>query len=199
MSMVAQVPQPKGHSQGDYIMNEHLEPVFEVLLPELEGAEIEYWVYGGVSIAACVGRFIRKNEDVDIFVKDTDFESTRSILHDLCSRKNFTLELKTRPRPKLEVIDKREILSVVPVYLKDGVVQFRFKNGPAEYPYEILERVVRNVSGYSLFTPPDEYIRKLFATYLSFRPDVRNRKKTRIDAKEILTPDEFAHLYPQCE
>ncbi len=177
-------------------MNEHLRPVFEVLLPTLERAEIECWVYGGVGIAARAGTFIRHNRDVDVFVRDAAFQNARSVLDDLCNQSGLTLKHRVRPRPTLEVIDESEILSVVPVYLKDRVAQFIFRNGSAEYPHEILERVARNVSGYTLFTPPDEYVKRLFMTYLSFRPDVKNRKKTRVDAKAILTPDEFHHLYP---
>jgi len=33
-------------------MNQHLEPVFKVLLPALEKSRVDYWVYGGVSIVA---------------------------------------------------------------------------------------------------------------------------------------------------
>ncbi len=180
-------------------MNKHLEPVFEVLLPGLEKAEVEYWVYGGVSIAAFAGRFIRENKDVDIFVKEADFENTKSVLDDLCNRYGF----KPKPckplrnqRPKLEVIDKSEILSVVPVYLKERVVEFRFKNGTAEYPYPILERVERHISSYHFFTPPDEYVKTLFIKYLTLRPNVKNRRNTRKDAETILTPDEIGQLYP---
>ena len=36
------------------MMNEHLEVVFKNLLPELEKTGIDYFVYGGVSIAAYV-------------------------------------------------------------------------------------------------------------------------------------------------
>jgi len=33
-------------------MNKHLKPVFEVLLPGLEEAQIDYRVFGGVSMAS---------------------------------------------------------------------------------------------------------------------------------------------------
>lgn len=178
-------------------MNVHLEPVFRILLPELERAEIEYWVYGGIGIAACAGRFIRRNADVDIFVKDTAFEKTRSILQDTCCQNLLKLKskrLKRVGRPKLEVIGKGEILSVVPAYVEGKVVRFEFSNRPAEYPFQMLERVERNISSYRFFTPRDEYIKGLFITYLTLRPRVKKKPKIRTDAKVVLTPDEFREL-----
>jgi hypothetical protein len=66
-------------------MNKHLQPVFNILLPELKKYGIDYWVYGGVSIAAYAGRFIRRNKDVDVFVKNIDFERAKLILEN-CNR-----------------------------------------------------------------------------------------------------------------
>ena len=83
-------------------MNEHLQPVFEILLPELERARIQYWVYEGMGIAGVVGEFIRKNGDVDIFVREADFGNTESVLRGVCSRHSFKLTLKRGWRPKLE-------------------------------------------------------------------------------------------------
>ena len=51
------------------MMNSELKPVFNKLLPQLVQAKIDYWVFGGVSVAAYTGSFIRDNKDVDIFVK----------------------------------------------------------------------------------------------------------------------------------
>src|SRR3989339_726482 len=42
-------------------MNEHLEPIFRIFLTGLEESEIDYWVYGGIAVAALVGRFIKKD------------------------------------------------------------------------------------------------------------------------------------------
>jgi hypothetical protein len=43
-------------------MNEHLEPVFIVLLPGLEKAGIDYWVFAGVAIAGLQGEFFVKTK-----------------------------------------------------------------------------------------------------------------------------------------
>ena|ERR1700741_1910188 len=45
-------------------MNEHLAPIFSVVLPELHRSGSKYWVYGGVAIAGIKGNFLRPNPDV---------------------------------------------------------------------------------------------------------------------------------------
>ncbi|MHC4229367.1 MAG: nucleotidyltransferase domain-containing protein [Planctomycetota bacterium] len=170
--------------------NRHLEPVFQVLLPAIDEAGIDYWVYGGIGIAASAGEFLRDNIDVDIFVKETEFENTRLILKHSCNQNNFKLlnckPLRRAHRPKFEIwTGKQEILSVVPVYIKDDIVEFRFLKGPEEYPLQILQKVERNISGYRFFTPPDEYIKKLLMNYLKARSDKRKGPKIQIDAKAI--------------
>ena len=181
-------------------MNEHLQLVFEILLPELERAGIQYWVYGGMGIAGVVGEFIRKNTDVDIFVEDADFENATSLLDDICRQNNLEPNLIGGRRPKFEVkvkaTDRRDTLSVVPVYREDGLVKFIFRPRPARYPDQILERTPRNICAYSFFSPPDGYVKELFKTYLTNRPGVKGRKKIQTDAKAILTPEEFRAFFP---
>jgi hypothetical protein len=192
-------------------MNEHLQPVFEVLLPQLERQGIEYWVYGGVGIAGVAGEFFRNNADVDIFVEEADYENAIQALddacrqNDVCKRNGFVVK-RCRPlrneRPKCEVkatkkTDKgtKEVLSVVPVYRKDGLVEFRFGSGKlARYCGDILDRIPRNICGYSFFSPPDAYIRELFKTYLKNRPGKRKCEKVRKDAQKILTVEECRAL-----
>lgn len=110
-------------------MNENLEPVFNILLPGLESSGIDYWVYGGVSVAACAGEFIRDNKDVDVFVRDTDFEKGKSSLYKICVKYNFKL-IYIQPKnagekPKINIeIDNNERLSVIPGRREGDVVQF---------------------------------------------------------------------------
>ncbi len=61
-------------------MNEHLRPIFTVVLPAIESASIKYWVYGGVAIASVAGDFFRHNDDVDIFFMDEDFDSIKTAI-----------------------------------------------------------------------------------------------------------------------
>lgn len=179
-------------------MNKHLEPVFKIMLPELEKNEIDYWVYGGVSVAAYVGRFIRRNPDVDVFVKDNDFERVKLILEDLCNKNNFKLINSPPPkdnrRSKLDIkIDKKR-LSVISVYLKNNVVVFEYPEGDQIYFNQILNKIKRNISGFRFFTPQNEYIKELFKNHIIARPDKRSRLEYKIDAKAILSSQELAKL-----
>src|SRR4030042_4392151 len=140
-------------------INEHLAPIFKFLLPRLENAGIDYWVYGGVAVAAYAGKFIRPNRDVDIFVRQEDFNKVKLVLEEFCSEQenvNFKecnlLNRGNYSRPKLEVkIDKVERLSVVPVYLKDENSILVFGNGAKYFSVEILEKIERNIFGYRFF------------------------------------------------
>ncbi len=181
-------------------MNEHLEPVFNILLPELKKAEIDYWVYGGVSIAACVGEFIRPNKDVDVFVRDMDFEKAKSVLDKICVKNNFNLiyiqPKKEGEKPKINIkIDNNERLSIIPAYLNNDTIEFKYpKNmgGNEQYPTQILERIERNISGYKFFTPQDRFIKEIFIKHTNARQDKKTRKYFKIDARAILNSQELA-------
>lgn len=189
---------PKAPSQGDAIMNEHLQPVLGTLLPELERGGIQYWVYGGVGVAAVVGEFSRRNTDVDIFVEEPDFVKATSLLENKCREIGFAPNLIVGRRPKFEVkekvTDKDDILSVVPVYRKDGSVTFIFQRRSATYPDEIIDRIRRNIGDYEFFTPPDKWIQELFKTYVRNRPEKKKCGKVLEDAQKILTLEERREL-----
>lgn len=179
-------------------MNKHLEPVFKIILPELEKSGIDYWAYGGVSVAAYVGRFIRQNPDVDVFVKDNDFERVKLILEDLCNKNNFKLiyspPSKDSHRSKLDIkIDKKR-LSVISIYLKNNVVVFEYPEGNQIYSDQILNKIKRNISGFRFFTPQNEYIKELFKNHIIARPGKRSRSRYKIDAKAMLNSEELAKL-----
>jgi len=178
-------------------MNNHLKPVFDILLPELEKNDINYWVYGGVAVAAFKGKFFRKNADVDVFVKKNDFEKAKRILDDL-SLPALTLkdcQPLTREgydRPKLNIkINRRERMSIVPVYFKDDIAKLIFENGVKVYPVSILSRVKRSISGYNFFTPPNDVVKKIFIDSLDSK---RSNKKVVKDAFAILTSEEVARI-----
>jgi hypothetical protein len=179
-------------------MNEHLKPVFQVLLPELEKAEIDYWVFGGISIAAYCGKFIRDNEDVDIFLRDADFKKAESILDSLCKKWNFELIYhppKSNEKPKIDIkIGKHERFSVVPAYQGNNIVVLKYSDGNEEYSNQILKKVERNISGYRFFTPQDIFIKEMFINHIKTRPDKKKRGKIKNDAKAILSPEELSSL-----
>jgi len=140
-------------------MNKHLKPIFEIFLPDLIEAQIDYWVFGGVSVAAYTGKFLRFNKDVDIFIKEAGMDNALSILESRCYDQDFVWN-KCRPlradgfsRPKLEVKKgPNEILSIVPVFLETNQAALVFGNGVKKYPMEILERIKREVSGNVFYT-----------------------------------------------
>jgi len=181
-------------------MNEHLEVVFNNLLPELERAGIDCFVYGGVSIAAYKGRFIRKNKDVDTFVRDTDFDKSKSKLKSFCKlNEKYKFKCycpeKGNDKHKIDIsYDNKKIFSVVAAYQENDLVVFRYSNGNEKYSKQILEKVERNISGYKYFTPPNRFIKEIFINHIKARPDKRKRKNFQKDAKAILNSEEIGKL-----
>jgi len=187
-------------------MNEHLEPIFNTVLVELEKTGIDYWVYAGIGIAGCVGRFIRKNKDVDIFVKEVDFDRATSVLTKLFSQLdsfmfdlNGILKRGNYERPKWEakiVGQKGDIFSMVPTFEgKDNVIMV-FDEGAKSFSKKILNKVERNISSYRFFIPPRESVKEIFLYCLSKRKDWQKRKSKRMDGEAILSPDEFKKAFP---
>jgi len=179
-------------------MNNHLAPIFQLVLSRLEKNHLDYWVYGGVTIAAYAGRFVRDNQDVDIFVKDNDFNTLIQITNILCIQYNFKHKLTykgTAKRPRVEIlIDGIERFSAVPIYEQAERVIFKYDDGDQEYSSSILEKVERNISGYRFFTSQDSYIKEMFINHIKARPDKVTREKIIIDAMVILSPEERASL-----
>lgn len=188
-------------------MNKHLEPVFNVILPKLEKAGIVYWVYAGIAIAEVHGAFFRKNDDVDIFVKQTNFEESIIILKELCDRSNNflfknrgILEKGNYKRPKWEVIDlkiKKEIFSIVPAYVEGNIVKLVFGNGVKDFTVRILERLEKNISEYKFFTPPRADIKEIFLYCFRNRKNWKTREDIKKDAKVILSPNEYDKYFLQ--
>jgi hypothetical protein len=147
------------------------------------------------------GRVFCKNKDVDIFVRETDFEKSVTILKDLCDKqghlcfkKRNILKREHYKRPGWEVIDiksGKEIFSIVPAYVEGNVVKLIFGNGVKDFPDRILEKVERSISGHKFFTPPREDLKKIFLYCFRNRKNWKTRKDIRKDAKVILSPEEF--------
>jgi len=180
-------------------LNEHLEPVFEIVLPKIASANIPYWVYGGLGYASMVGRFYRNNPDVDLFVLDNDFEKVENILETICQENAWKI-CKTfirSGRPKIELcIKEKERLSVIPACKTGNSVKFTFNEGSKEYPLESLTQVERNLGGYRFKTPQDGFLKILLIGYLESKRNYSNRKKRIEDAKHVLTREEFLKYFP---
>lgn len=179
-------------------MNKHLEPVFSLLLPELEKRGIEYWVFGGVGVAACVGEFVRENGDVDIFVREIDFEKAKAALYDLCSHPGLEAvpPREQDSKYKLEIKKEgKEIFSVIPVFLEKDLIRFKYPKkygGDEIYSIKDLERTERNISGYRFFTPTERLIMQKFFRHLAARPEKLKRVPVRKDIAAISRRGEAA-------
>ena len=186
-------------------MNEHLKPVFDLLLPKLDAAKIDYWVYGGVSIAGMFSQFHRYNKDVDVFVKNADFEDARLALESVCENQEFNHCTKTSPetaRPKFEIFDSdmKEIFSMIPVYQEGSDVIFKYPKafgGSEVFSVGIYEKEERYVSGYRFFTSQDKYVKEFFIKHMKTRPKERLMMRPNTfckDAKLLLSVAEIKEI-----
>jgi len=174
-------------------MNEHLAPVFKIILPELEKNNIDYWVYGGVSIAGYAQKFIRENSDIDIFIKECDFEKTHEYLKQLCKKNDFELCIDWKKgRPRINVkIEKKNRFSMIPVFLKSDTALFKYKDGDQKFPLEILNKIRRSISNYKFFTTEDRFIKEMFIKHIEVRRDKIKKLKIIKDANTILNSKEI--------
>ncbi len=180
--------------------NEHLSGVFAEILPAFVQACRQYWVYGGVGIAGLKGKFIRDNDDVDIYVTSTDFESARQLLGDLYKRnKVWKLEdatpLPGRPKVNLLVLGK-ELLSMVPVYETDKGVEFRANTLELLPREHALTQERRQIGGYSFFSPPESIVKTILRSILIERPNLLTNPKSRrrVDAMAIFSQEELTEI-----
>jgi hypothetical protein len=178
-------------------VNEHLTPVFEVVLPAIEHAGIPYWVYGGVAIAGINGEFVRANTDVDLFVVDEDYEAARDSIELLGKELGWTpRDTNFRARPKrewFELGNDKDLLSIMPVYKGDGRVRIVFQTSTNDYPISVLTQRQRRLGPFVFPTPDNSYIKDLFIRNLKYliksgrfrdRPELR--EKYEKDANVIL-------------
>ena len=180
-------------------MNDHLKPIFEIVIPRLEKANIAYWVYGGVGYASMVGRFYRKNTDVDLFVLENEFEKVEALLEHVCKEGNWkTCKSFNRfNRPKIELYAKRrERCSVIPVYKANSYVSFKFSRRPKDYPLDILTPVKRKLESFEFHSPQDNFLKQLLLDYLGCKKKYPNKDKRIEDARHILSQSEFEKYFP---
>ena len=179
------------------IMNEHLKPIFEKVLPAIENLKIDYWVYGGVAVASMRGDWIRFNQDVDTAVMEKDFEKTAAILMNLAYINKWRTRVTDfRGRPKLDLYPNigQENFSLIPLYKINNQVEFKF-GYKIRLPESVMLREKRTIKNHSFFTFKDEYIRQLLMHYLRHNKVGKEDKHIR-DALEILDKDEISELVP---
>jgi len=177
-------------------MNEHLAPVFEVVIPELDRSGSKYWVYGGVAIAGIKGEFLRFNPDVDLFVMEDDYgkiiETIAGLESELGWRPEDADAERRKKRHWFAPDQKEDVLSVVPVFRAGD--QTRFVFGRRTYTLQnVLSSEVRTISGFTFVTPSTALIKELFlrkAYSGSHLLDSRIRKM-KTDAKVIMAAEEY--------
>lgn len=176
-------------------MNEHLTPVFEVVIPAIERVDIDHWVYGGVGVAGIYGGYLRDNPDVDIFVMSEDYDR----IIDLVTSLEIVLGWEhsdarpQRGRPKREwhlLGQKSDIFSIIPVYPAGESVRFVF--GEDYTPQSPLTKVIGTLGDYSFVTPSSEFLKELLICKANSGRLSQDRiKKLKIDARVVMTDSEY--------
>ena len=158
-------------NQENKPLNEHLAIVFEEILPALTNAGIKYWVFGSVGIAGIVGKFLRENKDVDVYILNEDFSKAESILRQLVENHgdwdadgwvlSYSVMKKTK-RPKLELsIKGAERFSSVPVYKVADGIEFRVIE-TFKLSNDALIQDQKSVISFQFFSPPEVIVLNFF-------------------------------------
>jgi hypothetical protein len=177
-------------------MNEHLKPIFQTILPALEKAGIDYWVWGGIGIAGVKGFFRKEipNNDVEVIVKDSDWEKTKEICQQVASTLGFrySLHQKYHDGFKIDLYGgEKELFSVVPAFITETDIDFRYGK---RFPLDFLDVRWREVEGYKFPSLKDEYLQKLLICYFERnldKKDSKNWQKHMIDARGFLSEDQI--------
>ena len=186
-------------------MNMHLEPIFKILIPEIEKAEINYWVYGGVAIAGIKGYFYRENQDVDIFVLEKDYEKAINNINATSDRNLWVFKptklLNNRPKSNL-IIEDKERLSIVPIYERGNEIEFIFENGSKKFARELLKPSIHYLGEYKIITPSEDLLKELLRCYLEsfFKSERRKNNKNlwekrKLDVEQLLGEQESKKLF----
>lgn len=166
-------------------INEHLEPVFKEVLPAISNAGIKYWVFGGVGVAGINGKYVRENQDIDIYVQEEDFWKLEPMLKDLVEKHgawdgdNWTLNysmLKRHKRPKFALnIKKVERFEVIPVYRIPGGIEVRVTD-PTILSEDALIQEEKYLDGQPFFTAPENVVKKILSDMVEVC--IKNYNKT---------------------
>ena len=196
--------------------NRHFEPIFKEVLPALDKEGIQHWVFGGVAVAGILGNFIRENKDIDLSVKEADFEKACSIFKNLCDKEDhkdswkFVLRFEgpTR-RMKAEIfINGVERLSLIPLYDNDKEVTFRM--GGANVPMlrgdAVMARTEKRIGDFIFYIPQESVIfdilRMVIRVHITTTParllsPASKEYRHWMDAAEVLDKKEFDELYEE--
>jgi hypothetical protein len=185
-------------------INEHLGPLFEEVLPAISNAGIKYWVYGGIGVAGINGKYIRENQDIDIYVQEEDFWKLEPILKDLVEKHgawdadNWTLTysmLKRHKRPKFALnIKKVERFEVIPVYRIPGGIEFRVTD-PTILSEDALIQEEKYLDGQPFFSAPESVVKKLLKDMVETR--IQHYNKTEHITEDYKYILDMRSLFPE--
>lgn len=188
-------------------LNQHLEVIFNEVLPALTESGIKHYVFGGVGVAGIAGKFLRENKDVDVYVLDSDFAKAEAVLRQLVEQHgdwdadgwvlSYSMMKKTK-RPKLELsIKGMERFSVVPVYKVADGIEFRVVE-IFKLPDEALTQELKVIGGFNFFSPPNEVLlaifRSLIERYITHynKPEPpKEDSRHMIDARAVFPKEEL--------
>ncbi|MEK6833620.1 MAG: hypothetical protein AABY32_06260 [Nanoarchaeota archaeon] len=186
-------------------MNQHLEPIFKILIPNIEKSGLSYWVYGGVAIAGVKGNFYRVNADIDIFVLEKDYKKVINNITATSDRNLWIFKpaklLNNRPKSEL-IIENKERLSIVPIYERGNEIEFIFENGPKIFARKLLNPVIRYIGEYKFITPSEDLLKELLRCYLEsfFKSERRKNnkilwEKRKLDVEQLFGEQESKRLF----
>jgi hypothetical protein len=177
-------------------MNEHLNPIFEIVLPTIEQAGISYWGYGGVATAGINGAYLRTNPDVDVSVMNDEYDKTIELVARLekelgWSHKDAKEQRGRRKRDWFVAGRHRAIFSVVAVYPMDGG-RVLFKFGRDFIPNSPLTSEVRRIGNYSFVSPSVDLLKELLIAKSNEPKLLRQRiENLKIDARVFMPEGEY--------
>jgi|GEM_PF-1243426 len=180
-------------------MNEHLAPIFSVILPELHRSGSKYWVYGGVAIAGIKGKFLRPNPDVDLFVMEDDYEDIIETISGLESKLGWRHEDKdAKKRNKRDWFapnQNEDVLSVVPTFPAGDRIRFVFGHG-SYTSQNVLTSEIRTTASFSFVTPSTALIKELFLRKAHSGSCLLDSRisKMKTDARVIMDRNEYQNF-----
>jgi len=184
-------------------MNERLKPVFEIILPALEQAKIEYAIFGGIGVAGMRRNFYRQNDDADVCVLEKDFLAAEKILSSLAGRQNWELkkDQKLVPgRPKFELSfigEKHGFFSVIPLFETPNGIEFKFYKNNQVFKNDIWNRERQTIGNFNFYRFKNKYVKELCLAHIkhlgkrALEPEYR---KYLNDLEGISSKEEFKNM-----
>lgn len=164
--------------------NNHLQTIFEEVIPAIEAEGIPLFVYGGIAVASLIGHFARKAGDVDTYVHIDKFGRVEEVLKKLC-REHGTWDgdswkiwwscLKGKERPKLDLaIRGEQLFAVIPIFGSESDGYWMQEMRQIPLPRGALTPRNVNIGGFSFTTPAEEVIRQILRDFIEDLIDRKN-------------------------